>query len=123
MLIETDDTILYAIQHIISNNPYYNLSTINNINIDSLKANFNELKLGGIAYNHIYKLYCNIDCYDDNNIILISTSQNNNIIELIIKAIIADKKIINIVNPLKGIIKQYELSEDIINSIKNILGK
>lgn len=122
-LIESDDTILYAIQYIISNNPYYNLSNINNINIDSLKANFNELKVGGIAYNHIYKLYCNIDCYDDNNIILISTSQNNNMIELIIKAIIADKKIINIVNPLKGIIKQYELSEDIINSIKNILEK
>ena len=35
-LIESDDTILYAIQYKISNNPYYNLYNINIINIVSI---------------------------------------------------------------------------------------
>ena len=69
--------------------------------------------------NHKYKLYCDIDLYDDDNIIeiLFNDLTNNLFINLIIKLIIFNKSTIHIYNPLKGNIIKYTLEnkEEIIN--------
>ncbi len=72
---------------------------------------FNDLKNGGICYNHNYNKYCYIDMYDYNNIIEIGEINNIILIEIIIKAILSNKDIINIYEPNEGIIYKYELTE------------
>ena len=118
------------VQYTIEPNEYYNPKTYYklisnndidfNYNLDKFNNNFNELKIGGICYNHTYKRYCNIDLYDDNNIIDISTKKINKeyYIELIIKLIICNKNIINIFNPITGILYTLEISESMKNNIK-----
>jgi hypothetical protein len=84
---------------------------------------FNDLKIGGLCYNHNLKKYCNIDLHDDNNIIEISTDTSVNskiFVELLIKSMISDKQIINIYNPIKGIIFRYEINEVIKDKLLNL---
>jgi hypothetical protein len=122
--------IKYILLYTITNHEYYNFNIIKNNNNYNCKYYLNldlndfynlypNIKLGGICYNHKYKLYCNIDLYDDDNIIEILFNDLTNIlfINLIIKLIIFNKKIINIYNPFKGCIMKYTLEnkEDIIN--------
>lgn len=91
-----------------------------NYNIENFKNNFNKLKIGGICYNHEYKRYCDIDLYDDVNIIDISTRKitKEYITELIIKLMISNRNTINVFNPITGILSTLEISEIIKNSIK-----
>jgi len=115
------------VQYNIEPNEYYNpklyfkLISKNDIdinyNIEKFKNNFNKLKIGGLCYNHEYKKYCDIDLYDDNNIVEISTRKINKeyMTELLIKLIISNKNIINVFNPITGILYSKEISE---NSIK-----
>ncbi len=101
-------------------NPNYN----DTIDLDSLKDLFNDLKIGGLCYNHNFKKYCDIDLYDDDNIIEISTDTkvNKNIfVELLIKSLISDKQIINIYNPIKGIIFRYEINDIIKDKLLNLI--
>lgn len=97
---------------------------IKQIEIGELKDLFNELKVGGLCYNHGLKKYCDIDLYDDINIIEISTEttiSKNIFIELLIKLLISDKQIANLYNPLKGTIFRLELNDLIKNNLINLI--
>ncbi len=72
---------------------------------------YDNLKIGGICYNHNYKKYCYIDMYNDENIIEIGDMNNNRLINIIIKGILSNKNIIHIYNPINGIIYKYEITE------------
>lgn len=124
------DELKYILLYSITNHEYYDHNIIkndNNINYKySLFLDLNnfiklypDIKLGGLCYNHKYKLYCNIDLYDDDNIIeiIFNDINNNSLINLIIKLIIFNKSNIHIYNPLKGNIIKYSLKnkEEIIN--------
>jgi hypothetical protein len=118
------------IQYNIEPNEYYNPSNVKSINylFDLTEFNniFNGLKIGGLCYNHMLKLYCYIDLYDDINIIEISTIEiisREKFIESIIKLIISNKQIINFYNPIKGQILRLEISELIQNKIKQLIIK
>jgi hypothetical protein len=97
-----------------------NLDIDINFDLDNFKNNFENLKIGGICYNHTLKRYCDIDLYNDDNIIDISTIKitKEYYKELLIKLIISNKKIINIFNPITGILFTKEISDDIKNKIK-----
>jgi hypothetical protein len=105
-------------------NPYsYINPNYDAINLDLLKDMFNDLKIGGLCYNHNLKKYCHIDLHDDTNIIEISTDTSVNskiFVELLIKSMISDKQIINIYNPIKGIIFRYEINEVIKDKLLNL---
>ena len=119
----------YILLYSITNHEYYNNNILKNNDINysySLFLDLNNfiklypnIKLGGLCYNHKYKLYCDIDLYDDDNIIeiLFNDLTNNLFINLIIKLIIFNKSTIHIYNPLKGNIIKYTLEnkEEIIN--------
>ena len=115
----------YVLLYSITQHEYYNYNIINNYDKINIYLDINEflilypnIKLGGLCYNHKYKLYCYIDLYDDDNIIeiLFNDLTNNLFIYLIIKLIIFNKSTINIYNPLKGSILKYTLEnkEDIL---------
>jgi hypothetical protein len=90
------------------------------LDLDSFKNFFNDLKVGGLCYNHTLKKYCDIDLYDDINIIEISTEKTITeklFVELLIKLLISDKQIVNLYNPLKGIIFRLELNDLIKNNL------
>ena len=118
------------VQYNIEKNEYYNpelyfnlitgLHIEINYNLEKFKNIFNNLKIGGICYNHDYNKYCYIDLYNDDNIIDISTRNINKeyITELLIKLIISNKNIINIYNPITGILYTNEISESIKSNIK-----
>jgi hypothetical protein len=95
---------------------------LNKFNADYLLNMFTNIKNGGICYNHKLKLYCTIDLFDDDNIIEISDIQEINhtfLIKLLIKLIISEKKIINIYNPITGILFQQEISNELKKNILN----
>lgn len=124
---QENNIIKLIIQYNIEQNEYYNpefyynlitgLKTEIKYNLENFKNNFNNLKIGGLCYNHDYKKYCYIDLYDDNNIIDISTKCINKeyIKELLIKLIISKKNIINIYNPITGILYTHQVNENIKN--------
>ncbi len=93
-------------------------------NLTQLNNEFNELKIGGICYNHKIKSYCFIDMYDDLNIVEISMDKNitkEKLVELIIKLIISNKQIINLYNPLKGYILKLAIPEQILYKISELM--
>ena len=95
---------------------------LDDFNIQYLLNMFINLKIGGICYNHDYKLYCTIDLYDDNNIIEIANINEISelyLIELLIKLIISEKQIINVYNPITGILFYLNISTEIKNIIIN----
>lgn len=95
---------------------------LDDFNIHNLLNMFINLKIGGICYNHKYKLYCTIDLYDDNNIIEIANINEISelyLIELLIKLIISEKQIINVYNPITGILFYLNISIDMKNIIIN----
>lgn len=106
-------------------NPYpYINPNYDAINLDLLKNMFNDLKIGGLCYNHNLKKYCHIDLHDDTNIIDIATDNSVNkkiFVELLIKSIISNKQIINIYNPIKGIIFRYEINQDIKDKLLELV--
>jgi hypothetical protein len=132
---QIDNLIKLIIQYTISSNQYYDpsiyLKYINpqiNFNfkptIDEFTSMFNDVKLGGLCYNHNLKYYCSIDLYDCVNIIDISTEKTiskNKFIELVLKLVISNKSIVNLYNPLEGTIYRLEIPELIINKISNII--
>ena len=117
---QINNLIKLIVQYTIEPNEYYNPELYLNINykynLETFKNNFNELKIGGICYNHSLKKYCYIDLYDDNNIIDISTRKMSKeyFIELLIKLKISNKKIINVFNPITGILYTQEINDDIL---------
>ena len=95
---------------------------LDDFNIQYLLNMFINLKIGGMCYNHKYKLYCAIDLYDDNNIIEIANINEISelyLIELLIKLIISEKQIINVYNPITGILFYLDLSIEMKNIIIN----
>jgi hypothetical protein len=95
---------------------------LDDFNIHNLLNMFINLKIGGICYNHNYKLYCTIDLYDDTNIIEIANINEISelyLIELLIKLIISEKQIINVYNPITGILFYLNISTEIKNIIIN----
>lgn len=136
----TDDFIKLLVQYLLGNiqqdntlqelyNPNNLLKLLNkneikldDFNIQYLLNMFINLKIGGICYNHNYKLYCTIDLYDDNNIIEIANINEISelyLIELLIKLIISEKQIINVYNPITGILFYLNISTEIKNIIIN----
>jgi hypothetical protein len=100
--------------------------SLNSFNANYLLQMFPNIKIGGICYNHKLKLYCTIDLYDIDNIIEICDIQEINytlLINLLIKLIISDKQIINVYNPIIGILYQLEISNEIKQNIINIISK
>ncbi len=94
------------------------------INLDSFNEIFNDLKVGGLCYNHGLKKYCEIDLYDDINIIEISTETaitKKIFVELLIKLLISDKQIANLYNPLKGTIFRLELNDLIKSNLLKLI--
>ena len=97
---------------------------LDKFNIQYLSNMFINLKIGGICYNHKYKLYCTIDLYDDNNIIEIANINEISetyLIELLIKLIISEKQIINVYNPITGMLFYLNISTEIKDIIINNL--
>jgi len=85
---------------------------------------YDNLKLGTLCYNHDMKIYCYIDLYNNLNIIdIIDSDINLDINIYIIKAIIANKKNINLYNPFTGKIFKFELNEIIIEEYNSIINK
>lgn len=133
--LQINNLIKLIIQYVVSSNTYYDpsnyLKYINpqinfnfKPNIDEFTSMFNEIKLGGLCYNHNLKYYCFIDLYDYNNIVDISTEKiisKNKFIELVLKLVISNKSIANLYNPLEGVIYRLEIPEVIINKISNII--
>jgi hypothetical protein len=126
------------IQFGINSNQYFNPNTyiqlINKSNVDSViipnleefKNIYNDLKLGGVCYNHSLKYYCQIDLYDDINIIDIILENNitkEKFVESLIKLVISNKQLINLYNPTLGIIYRLEIPELIKNKIINLISK
>lgn len=96
-------------------------STMNMEEIENLITNMNE---DGLAYNHDMKLYCNVDYYDDMNIIHIVNNDemlvnlkltNSMMLEAIVKAILGKKDIINILvlNETNGVLHKFTINEEI----------
>lgn len=125
------------VQFGINPNPYYKpltyLQYINpnttfdfKPNLDEFTNIFNDIKLGGLCYNHELKYYCQIDLYDDINIVEIF---NEKIIskekceELLLKLVIANKSIANLYNPIEGFIYRLEIPELIRTNISNLISK
>jgi len=83
-----------------------------NYNI-SLNNIFNNLNVGDICYNHKIKGFCNIDLYNNDNIIILINDNININIDYIIYLtcilLISNKKYINIYNPINGIIYKFNL--------------
>lgn len=97
---------------------------LDRFNASYLLQMFPNIKIGGICYNHKLKLYCTIDLYDIDNIIEICDIQEINhtfLIKLLIKLIISEKQIINVYNPIIGILYQMEISNEIKKIILNII--
>ena len=115
---QIDIIIKLIVQYDIEQDEYYNpnkyYQIIMNDNLDlncdlsEFKSNFNDLKIGGLCYNHDLKQYCYIDLYDDENIIEISTRKIDKEYykELIIKLMISNKKNICVFNPILGLLYQ-----------------
>ena len=136
---QLDNLIQLIIQYNISLNKYYNpekyLQSIhenNNIkytikpNLVGFLEMYNHVKVGGICYNHSLKYYCFINLYDEFNIIDISINKiitKEKFIELLIKLVISNKQIINIYNPIDGIIYRINIFDSIKNNILNIISK
>lgn len=125
---QLDNLIKLIIQYKIVPNPYYNpsnyLQYINpksnfnfEPNLDEFTNIFKNIKLGGLCWNHTLKYYCQIDLYDDINIIEISNNKIINkekFVELVLKLVIANKSIANLYNPMEGIIYRFNISNLII---------
>jgi hypothetical protein len=132
---QLDNLLKLIIQYEINHNSYYKpsnyLEYINSKsnfnfkpNLDEFINMFDEIKLGGLCYNHTIKYYSHIDLYDDNNIIEIFNDKiinNKKFVELLLKLVIANKSIINLYNPIEGVIHRLEIPELIkINILKLI---
>ena len=129
------DFIKLLVQYLVEPNELYNPNNLLNIlNKDQIKLNkfnanyllnmYTNIKIGGLCYNHKLKLYCTIDLYNNDNIIEICDIQRINekvLIKLLLKLIIVEKQIINIYNPINGILYQMEISDKIKNDIINII--
>jgi hypothetical protein len=102
------------------------LHSFETMNLNLFTELFNNIKVGGICYNHNLKSYCYVDLYDDTNIIDI-TIENNiteiKYIELLLKLVIANKQIINLYNPINGQLIRLEVPEFIKEKIINIINK
>lgn len=137
---QLDNLIKLIVQFGITPNQYFNptnyllyLNPNSNFNfspnLEHFKNIYNEIKLGGLCYNHSLKSYCQVDLYDDINIVEIWTENSSKkiskekFIELVIKLIISNKKIINIYNPMEGTILRLEIPELIRSKISNIISK
>ena len=79
-----------------------------NCDLSEFKSNFNNLKIGGLCYNHELRQYCYIDLYDDESIIDISTRKIDNEYykELMMKIMISSKKDVYVFNPRIGFLNQ-----------------
>lgn len=93
-------------------------------NLDEFTNIFNDIKLGGLCYNHTLKYYSRIDFYDDVNIIEIFNDKiinKDKFIESVLKLVIANKSIINLYNPMEGIIYRLEIPELIKTNILKLI--
>jgi hypothetical protein len=134
---QLDNLTKLIIQFGINPNPYFNpvnylkcIDSDSNLSftpeLEEFKNIFNDIKLGGLCYNHQIKYYCQIDLYDDINIVDIWTSKKVNkekLVEMLLKLIISNKQIINLYNPLEGTILRLEIPELIRTKISNIISK
>lgn len=134
---QLDILIKLIIQYDINKNEYYNpgnyLKTIHSTitysvkpKLDNFKDLFNDVKVGGLCYNHFLKYYCSVDLYDDNNIIEIWTGKIVNkekLTELLIKLFISNKQFINLYNPIEGTLDKIEIDDLLKNIILNIISK
>ena len=99
-----------------------NITLEDNIDFTDFLNLYDNLKLGTMCYNHNMKIYCHIDLYNNINIIdIINDDKDLNINILLIKTIIANKKIINLYNPFTGKLYKLELNEIMIDEIKTII--
>ena len=125
------DWIKLLIKYNVQQNELYNPNNLfpnSNILINTEKFTnmYNNLEPISIGYNHKLKAYCHIDFIDVNNIVEICNIKEitpKYFIELIIKLIIADKQIINVYNPLDGILFQIEILDSIKTNIINLIAK
>lgn len=108
---------------------YYNLNNYIDLsdlsyNFDYFRKIFGELKIGNLSYNHQIKYYCEIDLFDDDNLIEISLETEltrESFIILLLKLVISNKSIINIYNPIVGSILKLEINETIRGEIFKLL--
>jgi hypothetical protein len=101
-----------------------------NMNMEEINTLTNNMEKNGLAYNHNMKLYCNVDYYDDMNIIHIVNNDemlvnlkltNSMMLEAIIKAILGKKDIINILvlNEMNGTLHKFTLNKEIKDSFNS----
>lgn len=90
---------------------------------ENINSYFNNLKTENFCYNHEIKSYCNIDFYNDENLVEIYKNEieEKYLIVVILKSIIANKKYINIYNPKDEIIYKLEISDEIKENIFDLI--
>ncbi len=96
------------------------------LDLTKLKAMFDNLEPGGLAYNHKLQAYCPIDLVDPINIVEITlekTIGQKFFIELVGKVIVSNKQIINVLNPIDGLLFRLEVSDKIKSNFSNIISK
>lgn len=124
------------IQFKLSNDPIYNPNNLldpldikcetceTKINLQYFSELFVDIKVGGCGYNHNLQLYSHIDLIDLNGIIDITIGEQISekyFVELLIKLLIANKQIINIYNPVIGLIHRIEISDRVKDNLIKIL--
>ncbi len=96
------------------------------LNLSKLKSMFDNLEPGGLVYNHKLQAYCPIDLADPINIVEITfdkTIGQKFFIELVGKLVVSNKQIINVLNPVHGLLFRLEISDKIKSNFSNIISK
>lgn len=96
------------------------------LDLDKFVGMFDNLEPGGLAYNHKLRAYCPIDLSDPVNIVEIflgTEITRKHFVELVGKLVIANKQIINVYNPIAGLLFRLEISDLIKENFSNIISK
>lgn len=96
------------------------------LNLHDLNIFTNDIEPCGLSYNHDFKSYCEIDLINSESFYDIKMSDKisqSYFVELILKILITNKKIINVFNPLKKNLFTLEITDINKKKIYKLIGK
>lgn len=128
---DREDWARLVIQYAINSNPYYNPDNLVpgflvKPELSGFSNMFAGLEPGGIAYNHKLQAYCPIDLIDPINIVEITLADKvtpGDLIKLIGKLIVANRSVINLLNPVTGLLYRMEITDRIKENFISLTGK
>lgn len=128
---EREDWARLVIQYAIDSNPYYNPDNLVpgflfKPELSEFAHMFAGLEPGGIAYNHKLQAYCPIDLVDPINIVEITLADKvtpGDLIKLIGKLVVSNRSVINLYNPVTGILYRMEITDRIKENFVSLTGK